>query len=66
MVVMTSAKRTRTEADLDDEFPSTTQIAKGSEGLETGDTSLSNRLIRNATTRTAKDKNKESGLDFKV
>jgi len=59
MVVMPRAKRTRTEADLDDAIAPETQIAKGSERPETSDTSLSNKRPKNAFTKTAKDKEKE-------
>jgi len=42
MVVMPRSKRTRTEADPNDEIAPTTQILKAEERQKPGDTSLSN------------------------
>ena len=57
MVVMPRAKRTRTEAHLSEEVAPTTQIVKGSKRPETSDSSLSNKRIKNASTKTATNKN---------
>jgi len=54
---MPRAKRSGTEADLNDEMAPTTHIVKGSERPETGDSSLSNKRIKNASTKTATNKN---------
>lgn len=56
---MPRAKRTWTEAGLDDGIAPSAHVTKGSERPKTSDSSLNNRRINNASTKTVKDKRKQ-------